>query len=55
MKIRRILLTMISFTLIAALILGCGNIEGEQKSKNATSSSEIDKSPVTLTFLMLMQ
>ncbi|NOW06655.1 ABC transporter substrate-binding protein [Clostridium beijerinckii] len=50
MKIRRILLTMISFTLIAALILGCGNIEGEQKSKNATSSSEIDKSPVTLTF-----
>jgi len=50
MKIRKIISTMLFFTLSTALISGCGNIEGKQKSENVTKSSEIDKSPVTLAF-----
>jgi len=50
MKIRKILSTILSFTLITILISGCGNNEGKQKSENVVRNSENDKSPITLTF-----
>lgn len=53
MKKHKILSVILSVTLLATLVVGCGSGTKDSKPASTTSSGAMDKSPVTLTFFTM--
>ena len=53
MKKRKILLVILSVTLLATLLVGCGSGTKDSKPASTTSSGAMDKTPLTFTFFSM--